>query len=96
MPCGKSSGENSPIFIAAMRRVAILHSSILNYACATGHLGVGLVGAQSVTVRAVTSDHSEAPQYHVLPIDDPLRVVNILREAAGLQPLSDEHDNEGG
>jgi hypothetical protein len=24
--------------------------------------------------------------------DDPLRALNILREAAGLQPLSDEHD----
>ena len=45
--------------LAAMRRVAILHSSILHYTCATGHLGVGLVGAQSVTVRAVTPDYSE-------------------------------------
>jgi hypothetical protein len=51
---------------------------------------------QNIIVRAVTSDHAEAPQYHVLPADDPLRAVNILREAAGLPPLSDEHDNEGG
>jgi hypothetical protein len=41
-------------------------------------------------VRAVNPDHAEGLQYHVLPIDDPLRVVNILREAAGLPPLSDE------
>ena len=46
---------------------------------------------QSITVRAVTSDHAEGLQYHVLPTDDPLRALNILREAAGLQPLSDEH-----
>ena len=45
---------------------------------------------QSIIVRAVTPDH------HVLPTDDPLRALNILREAAGLPPLSDEHDNEGG
>jgi hypothetical protein len=35
-----------------------------------------------------------ACQYHVLPADDPLRGLNILREAAGLQPLSDEHDDQ--
>ncbi len=46
----------------------------------------------TVTVRAMTPDHSEGLQYHVLPIDDPLRAVNILPEAAGLPPLSDEHD----
>ena len=79
-----------------MRRVAILHSSILNYTCATGHLGVGLVDAQSVTLRSVTPDHSEAPQYHVLPKDDAEAVVDILRAAAGLPPLYGEHDNEGG
>jgi hypothetical protein len=44
----------------------------------------------------VTPDQAEGLQYHVLPTDDPLRALNILREAAGLQPLSDEHDNEGG
>jgi hypothetical protein len=32
----------------------------------------------------------------VSPADDPLRALNILREAAGLQPLSDEHDDQGG
>ena len=30
-----------------------------------------------------------AAQYHVLPADDPLRALNIPREAAGLDPLSD-------
>ena len=29
-------------------------------------------------------------QYHVLPADDPLHALNILREAAGLDPLSDD------
>ena len=48
---------------------------------------------QSIIVRAVTPDHAEGLQYHVLPTHDPLRVVNILREAAGLPPLSDEPDN---
>ena len=43
--------------------------------------------------RAVTSDHAEGLQYHVLPTDDPLRALNILREAAGLQPLSDKRDD---
>ena len=51
---------------------------------------------QSIIVRAVTPDHAEGLQYHALPTDDALRALNILREAAGLQPLSDEHDNEGG
>jgi hypothetical protein len=50
---------------------------------------------QSIIVGAVTPDHAESLQYHVLP-DDPLRALNILREAAGLPPLSDEHDDEGG
>lgn len=27
------------------------------------------------------------PQYHLLPPDDPVRAVNILRSAAGLEPL---------
>jgi hypothetical protein len=34
---------------------------------------------------------SHGVQYHVLP-DDPLAALNILREAAGLDPLSDEDD----
>ena len=51
---------------------------------------------QSIIVRAVTPDHAEGLQYHALPTDDPLRALNILREAAGLQPLSDEHDDQGG
>ena len=71
-------------------------STLLRYTCATGHLGVGVVGAQSVTVRAVTPDHSEGLQYHVLPIDDAEAVVDIMRAAAGLPPLSDEHDDWGG
>jgi hypothetical protein len=28
--------------------------------------------------------------------DDPLRALNILREAAGPRPLSDEHNDQGG
>ena len=28
-------------------------------------------------------------QYHVLPVDDPLRALNILREAVGPDPLPD-------
>ena len=51
---------------------------------------------QSIIVRAVTPDHAEGLQYHVLPIDDPLRALNILREAAGLPPLSDDHDDKDG
>jgi hypothetical protein len=34
---------------------------------------------------------SHGVRYHVLP-DDPLAALNILREAAGLEPLSDEDD----
>ena len=34
-------------------------------------------------------------QYYVLP-DDPLAALNILREAAGLEPLSDEDDPAAG
>ena len=44
----------------------------------------------SIIVRIMTPDHTEGLQYHVLPADDPLRTLNILREAAGLQPLSAE------
>jgi hypothetical protein len=51
---------------------------------------------QSIIVRAVTPDHAEGLQYHVLPTDDPLRALNSLREAAGLQPLSEDHDDQGG
>ena len=51
---------------------------------------------QSIIVRAVTRDHAEGLQYHALPIDDPARALNILREAAGLRPVSDEHDDQGG
>ena len=29
-------------------------------------------------------------QYYILPVDDPLQAVNILRVAAGLDPLSDD------
>jgi hypothetical protein len=45
----------------------------------------------SIIVRAVTPHHAEGLQYQALPTDDPLRALNILREAAGLQPLSIEH-----
>jgi hypothetical protein len=46
--------------------------------------------------EVVNRDDAEGLQYHVLPTDDPLRALNHLREAAGLQPLSDEHDDQGG
>jgi hypothetical protein len=46
---------------------------------------LGLVGP-SIIVRAVGRDHAEGLQHHVLPTDDPLDALNILREAAGLQP----------
>ena len=36
----------------------------------------------------------EEPQYHLLPKDDPDRVVAILRAAAGLPPLSGEADRD--
>jgi hypothetical protein len=51
---------------------------------------------QSIIARAVTDGHAEGLQYHVLPTDDPVRALNILREAAGLQPLSVEDDDQGG
>jgi hypothetical protein len=41
-------------------------------------------------------DHAEGLEHHVLPTDDPLRALNILREAAGLQPLSAEDDDQRG
>jgi hypothetical protein len=49
-----------------------------------------------IIVRGVTRDQAEGLQFHVLPTDDPLRALNILREAAGLQPLPDEHDDQSG
>jgi hypothetical protein len=52
---------------------------------------------QSIIVRAGTGDHAEGLQYHVLlPTDDPLRGLNILCGAAGLQPLSDEDEGQDG
>jgi hypothetical protein len=30
-----------------------------------------------------------SPEYHFLPTDDPLKAVNILRAAAGLDPLDE-------
>jgi hypothetical protein len=33
---------------------------------------------------------SDDLQYHVLPQNDPVRALNILREAAGLEPLSED------
>ena len=50
----------------------------------------------SIIVSAVTSDHAEGLQYHVLPKDDAEAVVDIMRAAAGLPPLYHEHDDEGG
>jgi hypothetical protein len=35
------------------------------------------------------ADRLSTAQYHVLPVDDLLRALNILREAAGQDPLSD-------
>jgi hypothetical protein len=49
---------------------------------------------QDIIVTAVTGDRAERLQYHVLPTDDPLRALNILREAAGLQPLSDKDEEQ--
>jgi hypothetical protein len=39
-------------------------------------------------VKAVIGNHAEGLQYQVLPTHDQLRVLNILREAAGLKPLA--------
>jgi len=44
----------------------------------------------------LTGDRAKRLQYHLLPTDDPVRALNILRAAAGLQPLSDEHDDQDG
>ena len=32
-------------------------------------------------------------EYHVRPQNDPVRALNILRDAAGLEPLSDDTDD---
>ena len=48
---------------------------------------------RSVIVRAVTSDHAEGLQHHVLPKDNGEGVLTIVREAAVLPPLSDEHND---
>ena len=50
----------------------------------------------TVTVRAMTPDHSEGLQYHVLPTDDAELIVDIMRASAGLPPLSDDHDDKDG
>ena len=68
---------------------------LLRYTCAAD-VGVGLVGSQSIIVGAVTPDHFEAPQYHVLPKDETEAVVDILRASTGLPPLDGEHDDEDG
>ena len=50
---------------------------------------------QTDTVRAVTPDHADVPQYHVLPKDDAEAVVDIMRAAAGLPPRYGEPDDGG-
>ncbi len=40
----------------------------------------------------MTSGNSDRPQYHLLPKDDPARAVQILRSAAGLDPLQPSPD----
>ena len=93
LACGPAYSQMMAGWSSARRGVLTL----LRYTCATGHLGVGLVGAQSVTVRAVTPDHSESTA-----VSRPAQgrsaeaVVDIMRAAAGLPPLYDEHDDEGG
>jgi hypothetical protein len=37
--------------------------------------------------------HSTGLSYHVIP-DDPLRTLNILRQAAGLSPLPEDEDED--
>lgn len=32
----------------------------------------------------------DRPQYHILPADEPLQAINILRAAAGLDQLGDD------
>jgi hypothetical protein len=64
-------------------------------AAATPSHTAWLVGPEHYR-EVVNRDDAEGPQYHVLPTGDSLRALNILREAAGLQPLCDEHDDQGG
>ena len=45
--------------------------------------------------RAVNPDHAEGTRRHVLPKDDAEAVVEIMRAAAVLPPLYDEHDDVG-
>jgi len=65
--------------------------------------GGSLFSSREVTDRlnmqvkpSCSASRSFPAAYHVLPTDDPVRALNFLREAAGLQPLSDEHDDQGG
>lgn len=37
-----------------------------------------------------TSPRPQPSKYYILPKDDPVRAINILRVAAGLDPLSDD------
>lgn len=41
----------------------------------------------------MTGEPQQAAQYYVLP-DDSLRALNVLREAAGLEPLSSGYPSE--
>jgi hypothetical protein len=92
LPCGELSGENSPSFPPRWKLSTGPHARE-----ATGCTGIARPGCpvHSIIVSALTPDRTEGLQYHVLPTDDPLRALNILREAAGLEPLSDEHDDQG-
>ena len=38
---------------------------------------------------------NETPQYHLLPKDDPQRVVDLLRAAAGLPPMTPPSGGDG-
>lgn len=40
----------------------------------------------------MTTGKSDRPQYHLLPKDDPARAVQMLRAAAGLDPLQSGPD----
>jgi hypothetical protein len=54
------------------------------------------LSVQTATVSAVTPDHPETPQYHLLPKDNVEAAVDIMRVAAGLPPLYGEPDDEDG
>ena len=69
---------------------------LMHYSCATRDLRYGAASVQRRYREIVTSDHAEGPQYHVVPIDGPLRGVNIVREVGRLPALSGEHDDAGG